>query len=177
VRLDRVVGNLLDLSRIENGTLVPHKAWHDVGALVEDVAGRMRPVTAGHPVRLDVPEDLPPVELDYVEIQQVLSNLVENAAKFSPPGSEIGISVARDNGDFRFAVRDHGPGIATGDSERIFEPFVRLARAGQGPRGVGLGLAIAKRLVEAHAGTIWIDRAVSDGTRIVFTLPGRAGVS
>ena len=177
VRLDRVVGNLLDLSRIENGTLVPHKAWHDVGALVEDVAGRMRPVTAGHPVRLDLPEDLPPIELDYVEIQQVLSNLVENAAKFSPAGSEIGISVARDDGDVRFAIRDHGPGIAAGESERIFEPFVRLARAGQGPRGVGLGLAIAKRLVEAHAGTIWIDRAVTDGTRIVFTLPVRAGVS
>lgn len=177
VRLDRVVGNLLDLSRIENGTLVPHKAWHDVGALVDDVAGRMRPVTAGHPVSVEVPEDLPPIELDYVEIQQVLSNLVENAAKFSPAGTEIGISVARDNGDVRFAVRDHGPGIAAGDSERIFEPFVRLARAGRGQRGVGLGLAIAKRLVEAHAGTIWIDRSVSDGTRIVFTLPGRAGVS
>jgi two-component system sensor histidine kinase KdpD len=176
VRLDRVVGNLLDLSRIENGTLVPRKAWHDVGALVDDVAGRMRPVTAGHPVSIDVPEDLPPIELDYVEIQQVLSNLVENAAKFSPAGSEIGISLARENGDVRFAVRDHGPGIAAGDTERIFEPFVRLARAGQGPRGVGLGLAIAKRLVEAHAGTIWIDRSVSDGTRIVFTLPGRAGV-
>jgi two-component system sensor histidine kinase KdpD len=177
VRLDRLVGNLLDLSRIENGTLVPHKAWHDVGALVEDVAGRMRPVTAGHPVRLDLPEDLPPVELDYVEIQQVLSNLVENAAKFSPAGSEIGISVGHDDGSVRFAVRDHGPGIAADDSERVFEPFVRLARAGQGPRGVGLGLAIAKRLVEAHAGTIWIDPGVSDGTRIVFTLPGRAGVS
>jgi two-component system sensor histidine kinase KdpD len=176
VRLDRVVGNLLDLSRIENGTLVPHKTWHDVGALVDDVAGRMRPVTAGHPVSVDVPDDLPPIELDYVEIQQVLSNLVENAAKFSPAGSEIGISVARDNGDVRFAVRDHGPGIAAADSDRIFEPFVRLARAGQGPRGVGLGLAIAKRLVEAHAGTIWIDRSVSDGTRIVFTIPGRAGV-
>jgi two-component system sensor histidine kinase KdpD len=176
VRLDRVVGNLLDLSRIENGTLVPHKAWHDVGALVEDVAGRMRPVTSGHPVRVDVPEDLPPVELDYVEIQQVLTNLVENAAKFSPPGSEIGISVARDDGNFRFVVRDHGPGIAAVDSDRIFEPFVRLARAGQGPRGVGLGLAIAKRLVEAHSGTIWIDRSVGDGTSIVFTLPGRAGV-
>jgi two-component system sensor histidine kinase KdpD len=176
VRLDRIVGNLLDLSRIENGTLVPRKAWHDVGALVEDVAGRMRPVTAGHPVRLDVPEDLPPIELDYVEIQQVLSNLVENAAKFSPAGSEIGISVARDDGDVRFAIRDHGPGIMPSDSERIFEPFVRLARAGQGPRGVGLGLAIAKRLVEAHAGRIWIDRAVSDGTRIVFTLPVRPGV-
>jgi len=176
VRLDRLVGSLLDLSRIENGTLVPHKAWHDVGALVEDVAGRMRPVTAGHPVRLDVPVDLPPIELDYVEIQQVLSNLVENAAKFSPAGSEIGISVGRDDSNVRFAVRDHGPGIAPGDSERVFEPFVRLARAGQGPRGVGLGLAIAKRLVEAHAGTIWVDRGVSDGTRIVFTLPGRAGV-
>ncbi len=177
VRLDRLVGNLLDLSRIENGTLVPRKAWHDVGALVEDVAGRMRPVTAGHPVRLDVPDDLPPIELDYVEIEQVLSNLVENAAKFSPVGSEIGISVGREDGNVRFAVRDHGPGIAAGDSERIFEPFVRLARAGQGPRGVGLGLAIAKRLVEAHSGSIWVDRGVSDGTRIVFTLPGRAGVT
>ncbi|HEY7624054.1 MAG TPA: DUF4118 domain-containing protein [Candidatus Limnocylindria bacterium] len=171
MRLDRVVGNLLDLSRIENGTLVPHKTWHDVGALVEDVAGRMRPVTAGHPVRLDVPEDLPPVELDYVEIGQVLSNLVENAAKFSPRGSEIGIRVAPSDGDVRFEVRDHGPGIAATDAGRIFEPFVRLARAGQGPRGVGLGLAIAKRLVEAHAGAIWIDPAVTDGTRIVFTLP------
>ncbi|TMC72231.1 MAG: DUF4118 domain-containing protein, partial [Chloroflexi bacterium] len=176
LRLDRVVGNLLDLSRIENGTLVPHKAWHDVGALVEDVAGRMRPVTAGHPVRVTVPDDLPPVELDYVEIQQVLSNLVENAAKFSPAGSEIGISVAREDGDVRFEVRDHGPGISASESDRIFEPFVRLARAGQGPRGVGLGLAIAKRLVEAHAGTIWIDRGTSDGTRIVFRLPGPAGV-
>src|SRR5439155_267753 len=94
LRLDRVVGNLLDLSRIENGSLVPHKAWHDVGALVEDVAGRLRPVTAGHPVDLEVPDDLPPVELDYVEIQQVLANLVENAAKLSPPGSAIGISVS-----------------------------------------------------------------------------------
>jgi len=134
-------------------------------------------VTAGHPVHLDVPEDLPPIELDYVEIQQVLSNLVENAAKFSPAGSAIGIRVARENGDVRFEIRDHGPGISASDRERIFEPFVRLARAGQGPRGVGLGLAIAKRLVEAHAGTIWIDRGVSDGTRIVFTLPGRAGVT
>ena len=171
LRLDRVVGNLLDLSRIENGTLVPHKAWHDVGALVEDVAGRMRPVTAGHPVRLDVPEDLPPVELDYVEIGQVLSNLVENAAKFSPPGSEIGIRVARDDGDVQFEVRDHGPGIAPADAERIFAPFVRVARAGQGSRGVGLGLAIAKRLVEAHSGSIWVDQDVSEGARVVFTLP------
>ena len=84
--------------------------------------------------------------------------------------------MARENSDVRFAIRDHGPGIAAGESERIFEPFVRLARPGLSPRGVGLGLAIAKRLVEAHAGRIWVDRGVTDGTRIVFTLPGRAGV-
>jgi len=171
LRLDRVVGNLLDLSRIENGSLVPHKAWHDVGALVEDVAGRLRPVTAGHPVDLEVPDDLPPVELDYVEIQQVLANLVENAAKFSPPGSAIGISVAPANGDVRFAVTDHGPGIPEADAERIFAPFVRLDRQGLRTRGVGLGLAIAKRLVEAHRGSIWVDREVPEGTRVVFTLP------
>jgi two-component system, OmpR family, sensor histidine kinase KdpD len=176
IRLDRVVGNLLDLSRIQNGTLVPHKAWHDVGALVEDVAGRLRPVTQGHRVRLDVPDDLPPVELDYVEIQQVLSNLIENAAKFSPRGSEIGIRVAHDNGDLRFEVSDQGPGIPAGDSERIFEPFVRLASGAHAARGFGLGLAIAKRLVEAHAGRIWIDRETTTGTRIVFTLPEHAVV-
>src|SRR5207244_3248234 len=84
------------------GSFVPHKTWHDVGALVEDVAGRLRPVTTEHPVRLDVQEDLPPIELDYVEIQQVLSNLVENAAKFSPPGSEIAIRVGRDDGHVRY---------------------------------------------------------------------------
>jgi len=177
LRLDRVVGNLLDLSRIENGSLVPHKAWHDVGALVEDVAGRLRPVTVGHPVKLDVPEDLPPVELDYVEIQQVLANLVENAAKFSPPGSEIGIRVARNNGDVRFEVSDHGPGIPAADADRIFAPFVRLGRPGmRTPRGVGLGLAIAKRLVEAHDGTIWVDPERKDGTRVMFTLPVRGNV-
>src|SRR5213594_2150685 len=175
--LERVVGNLLDLSRIDNGSLVPHKAWHDVGALVEDVAGRLRPVTVGHPVKLDVPEDLPPVELDYVEIQQVLANLVENAAKFSPPGSEIGIRVARNNGDVRFEVSDHGPGIPAADADRIFAPFVRLGRAGvRAPRGVGLGLAIAKRLVEAHDGAIWVDPERKDGTRVMFTLPERGNV-
>jgi two-component system sensor histidine kinase KdpD len=176
VRLDRVVGNLLDLSRIQDGTLVPHKAWHDVGALVEDIAGRLRPVTQGHRLRLDVPDDLPPVELDYVEIQQVLSNLIENAAKFSPRGSEIAITVARQDGDVRFEVSDHGPGIPAGDAERIFQPFVRLTRGSHGARGFGLGLAIAKRLVEAHAGRIWIDPEVTTGTRIVFTLPGQTVV-
>ena len=174
LRLDRVVGNLLDLSRIENGALVPHKAWHDVGALVEDVAGRLRPVTVGHPVDLDVPEDLPPVELDYVEIQQVLANLVENAAKFSPPGAAIGITVEAANGDVRFAVSDHGPGIPERDADRVFAPFVRLDRAGARTRGVGLGLAIAKRLVEAHRGSIWVDREARGGARVVFTLPVRA---
>jgi two-component system sensor histidine kinase KdpD len=174
VRLDRVVGNLLDLSRIENGNLVPHKTWHDVGALVEDVAGRVRPFTSDHPVRLNVQDDLPPVELDYVEIQQVLSNLVENAAKFSPAGSEIGIRVARDDGKIRFEVSDRGPGIPASDADRIFVPFVRLSRPGQSARGVGLGLAIAKRLVEAHQGAIWVDREVAQGTRMVFTLPVRA---
>jgi len=176
LRLDRVVGNLLDLSRIANGSFVPHKTWHDVGELVKDVAGRLRPVTTEHPVRLEVQDDLPPIELDYVEIQQVLSNLVENAAKFSPPGSEIAIRVGRDDGHVRFEVSDRGPGIPAADADRIFVPFVRLSRPGQLARGVGLGLAIAKRLGEAHDGAIWVDREVREGTRMVFTLPVRGDV-
>lgn len=167
-RLDRLVGDLLDLSRIEAGVLTPRKAWYDVGALVEDVTGRLRPVTAGHAVRISVPDDLPPVQLDYVEIDQVLSNLIENAAKFAPPGSDIDVSATVDGDDLRIEVADRGPGITPAEAGRVFAPFHRIARD---LRGTGLGLAIARRLVEAHGGTIRVEQRGGGGSRFVFTLP------
>jgi two-component system sensor histidine kinase KdpD len=169
-RLDRLVGNLLDLSRIEAGSLSPQKAWYDLGALVEDVVGRLRPVTAAHRVRVQVPEDLPPVLLDYVEIDQVLSNLIENATKFSPLGTDIEVSAALDGGVVRVEVADRGPGIPPAERRSIFAPFQRLSRDLR-TKGSGLGLAIARRLVEAHGGSIAVEPRAGGGSRFVFTLP------
>jgi two-component system sensor histidine kinase KdpD len=174
-RLNRIVGNLLDLSRIEGGTLRPEKGWYDVGALVDDVLGRLRPLTARHQVSVDVQEDLPPVPLDYVEVDQVLSNVLENAVKYAPPGTEISLRVRaeQDLGMLRIEVADRGPGIPAASLPRLFDPFYRVVEeAGRPrPRGLGLGLAVAKGLVEAHDGRIWAENRPRGGTRVVLLLP------
>lgn len=169
-RLDRLVGDLLDLSRIEAGVLSPRKGWYDVGALVEDVTGRLRPLTAAHRVRVQIPEDLPPVLLDYVEIDQVLSNLIENAAKYAPAGTEIDVSAAVDGDTVRIEVADRGPGIPPAEARNVFAPFRRLRRDLRAS-GTGLGLAIARRLVEAHGGRIGVEPRSGGGSRFVVTLP------
>jgi two-component system sensor histidine kinase KdpD len=173
-RLNAIIENLLDVSRMQSGTLRPKKAWYDLGALVDDVLGRLRPVTAAHDVVVDIPEDLSPVELDYVEIDQVLSNLIENAAKYVPPGREIRISARRAAGELRVEVADRGPGLSPGSLQRLFEAFYRdNDGTSRSTRGSGLGLAIAKGLVEAHGGKIWAENRVGGGARFVFTLPAR----
>jgi len=168
-RLDRIVTNLLDLSRMEAGVLRPQRALHDIGSLVEDVLGRLRERTADHRVNVSVPEDLPPVSLDYVEIDQVLSNLVENATKYAPPGTTIDVAVRRAGGMVEIEIADRGPGIPSDATERIFEPFFRLRD--EGPSGTGLGLAVVKGLVVAHGGTIVARNGTGGGAVFVFTLP------
>jgi len=171
-RLNRLFGNLLDLSRVEGGTLRPEKSWYDVGALVDDVLGRLRPVTETHRVVVDVPDDLPPVLLDPTEIDQVLSNLIENAARHTPPGTEISVRARRDGGEVRLEVADRGPGIPTAALARLFDAFYQGHDQGA-PRtkGLGLGLAIAKGLVEAHGGRIWAENRPEGGARFVIALP------
>jgi len=171
-RLDRLVGNLLDLSRIDAGRLRPQKSWYDPGALVDDVVARLRSVTAGHPVTTQVPDDLPPVPLDYVEIDQVLSNLIENAARYSPSGTEISIGVERGDSAVVFRVRDHGPGITSEAERELFTPFQPVMHADRrNGSGIGLGLAVSRRLVEAHGGRIWLERPVDGGSCFTFRLP------
>jgi two-component system sensor histidine kinase KdpD len=169
-RLNRLVGNLLDLSRIEAGTMRPDKGWYDIGALVDGVAGRLKSVLADHQFVIDIPDDIPPVFLDYVEIDQVLSNLVENAAKYTPASTEIRISARRLNDDVEIEVADRGPGIREQDLPHLFDAFFRAARPDQ-PRGTGLGLAVARGLVEAHGGTIRAENRPDGGSRFVVTLP------
>jgi two-component system sensor histidine kinase KdpD len=168
-RLDRLVGNLLDLSRIESGSLRPEKGWYDLAALIGEVLGRLKPVTAQHVVTVDVAEDLPPMSLDYIEIDEVLTNLIENATKYAPPGSAIEVSARRLGSDVLVEVADRGPGIPPEALRRIFDPFYRVT--GSKTRGTGLGLAVAKGLVEAHGGRIWAENRPEGGARFIFRLP------
>ena len=173
-RLNRIVGNLLDLSRIEAGALVPRKDWYDLGALVDDVVGRLRGVTTGRALEIDVPYELPPLLMDYVEIDQVLSNLIENAVKHTPAGSPITVGVRVVGSDARVDVADGGPGLPPDALARVFEPFYR-ANGHRAGGGTGIGLAVARGLVEAHGGRIWAENQPGGGARFTFTLPMGVG--
>jgi two-component system, OmpR family, sensor histidine kinase KdpD len=169
-RLDRIVGNLLDLSRLNSGELEPDRAWYEPIALIHDVVGRLRPLVRPHPIRLTMPDELPPVLLDYSQVDQVISNLVENAAKYSPAGAEITIAAAVTDGTLRVTVTDGGAGIAPESLGRLFEPFYRGSQS-QRPSGSGLGLAVARGLVEAHRGRIWAENRPGGGARFSFDIP------
>jgi two-component system sensor histidine kinase KdpD len=170
-RLNRIVGNLLDLSRIEAGSLRPEKGWYDLPQLVNEVAGRLRFVASDHRLRLQLPDDLLPLEFDYVEIDQVLTNLIENSLKYTPPGSEIVVSVRAAPGEIVVEVADDGPGIPRDALPRLFDTFYRAPSVTARPSGSGLGLAVAKGLVEAHGGSIRAENRSQGGARFVFTLP------
>jgi two-component system sensor histidine kinase KdpD len=169
-RLSRIVSNLLDLSRMESGTLHPERAWYDLAALIDDVVGRLRPLTQEHRVEIRVPEDFPPVSLDYVEIDQVLSNLIENAARHTRPGTAIVVSAAIEGEEAIVEVSDDGPGVPKDALDHVFEPFFRGLSGGT-PRGTGLGLAVARGLVEAHGGRISVRNGPESGAIFRFTLP------
>lgn len=165
-RLNRVVGNLLDLSRMRAGALVPSKTPAAIDEVVEGVVGRLEAQLDAHELVVSLPDGLPDVPIDVVQIDQALTNLIENALRFSPPGKRIRVSVEAPDELVRVRVADEGSGIRPEDRERVFEPFVR----GEGSPGTGLGLAIARAIVDAHGGRIWIENGAI-GTAVVFELP------
>ena len=171
-RLNRLVGNFLHLSRIRSGGVAPSKTRGDIGEVVEGVLSRLQPILKRHRLRLILRDDVPEVPIDVIQIDQVLTNLLENAAKFSEAGKEIGVHVAAWHDAVQVRVTDQGPGIPTEDRQRVFEPFYRAE--GDTGSGTGLGLAIAKAIVESHGGRIWIEAAPGGGTAVVFQLPVRA---
>lgn len=174
-RLTRLVSDLLDLSRIEGGALRPELDWYDVAELVETVVARMEPVARAHRLEVDVAPDTGAARLDYVQIGQVIANLIENAAKYAPAGTAIRVSARRREGAIEISVTDQGPGVPPSERERVFEKFYRAPHAGRAS-GTGLGLAICKGLVEAHGGHIWVEDVPTGGARFVFTLPVPAPV-
>jgi two-component system sensor histidine kinase KdpD len=172
-RLNRLVGNLLDLSRIEGGSLKPDMSWHDLGAVIDDVVDRLRPVMAHHRLKVSVHPDLLPVWMDSVEIGEALYNLIENAVKYSKPESEISVEARSDAKLIQIAVSDRGQGIPVNALPHLFDPFYRAIDRSGGPRpgGLGLGLAVVKGLVEAHGGRVWAENRAGGGARFAFTLP------
>ena len=175
-RLNRLVGNLLDMSRIEGGALKPEKEWYPVDELIHDVLDHMQPVLQGRTVQTHLPDDLPPVELDYLQMDQVLTNLIENAVRYTPPESPIEVSAQIDGEQMVISVADRGPGIPQADKERVFDKFYRVLGTQRNAAtipGSGLGLAVSKGLVEAHGGHIWVEDRPGGGSIFRFTLPVR----
>jgi len=165
-RLNRLVGNLLHLARVRAGALVPAKQLVPFDDIVEAVLTRMKPALAPFSIRTMIRPDAPAVWIDPIQIDQVLTNVLENAVRYSPPNGEIVISVAPWNDGVQVRIADQGPGIAPEERERIFEAFVK------GPGGAtGLGLSIARAVVLAHDGKIWAEGTPAGGTAIVFQLP------
>ena len=177
-RLNRFVEGLIELARIEAGELRLRLRWGAVDEVVAAALARAEPLTRGHRIVVELEDGLPAVRVDSHAVAEVVYTLVDNAAKYSPPGTAIGVSASRAEGDaVSIAVEDEGQGIPPELRERVFDKFFRATRDGDSgwggrPGGTGLGLAIARGIVEAHGGRIWVEgRAGGVGARVVFTLP------
>lgn len=168
-RLNRFIANLLDMTRIEAGAMEPNYALLDVGDVVGAALRRAEGITRGHAIELSLEPNLPMLRLDPVLFDQVLFNLVDNAAKYAPAGTAIGVH-ARAAGDIVVLdILDEGPGLPPADLERIFDSFYRVGKGDQVRAGTGLGLAICRGFVEAMGGTI--TAANRDGRQgAVFTI-------
>ena len=170
-RMNRLVQDLLDVQRIEGGRMSIDLRSESLGAMVHDALELLRPLAdaKGLELALDAPDALPRAMVDSVRIQQVLSNLVGNAIKFTPRGGRITTRLQASDSQLQVAVIDNGPGIPPNVLPHIFGRFWQADR--HDGRGIGLGLAIAKGLVEAHGGHIWVESRVNEGSTFYFTVP------
>ncbi len=172
-RLERLVRNLLDMTRLESGALAVKRQWLPLEEIVGSALTRLESQLEGRPVRTDLPADLPLVPVDAILLEQVFVNLLENAAKYTPAGSPVEIVArAADGRGVAIEVADRGPGIATGDESRLFEKFFRGRNTGStGSTGAGLGLAICRGVISAHGGTIVAANRPGGGAVFRMTLP------
>jgi K+-sensing histidine kinase KdpD len=171
-RLSKLIGDLLDITRIESGGLEPMAlAPISPGALVSGGLDRVRGLVADRRISVNVPSDLPAVRVDASQLERVIANLVENAAKFSPPDGQIRILGTRADGAVELWVEDEGPGIPAEHLAHVFEKFYRVPSDRATTPGTGLGLAICRRLVETHGGRISVENRCAGGARFVVSLP------
>jgi len=168
-RLERLVGNLLDMTRLEGGAVVPRREWVPVEEVVGSALTRLERQLGGRQVRTQIQPDLPLLSVDPVLLEQGIANLLENAVKHTPRGSELTVAARRVGDEVLLEVADRGPGLLPGEEERVFERFHRGAAAGS--RGVGLGLPIARAIARVHGGQLVAARREGAGAVFRMTLP------
>jgi two-component system sensor histidine kinase KdpD len=169
-RLNVLVGNLLEMSRIDGGALRPEKNWYSIAEVIEAVVQRLEPNLVDHHVNVNTEPDLPLILLDFSEIDQVLTNLLENALKYTPQGTNIEIDARRSGDQVEVEVADAGPGVPPEHVPYLFDKFYQVDSRRRG-MGAGLGLAISKGFIEAHGGSIWAKNRMGGGLEVAFTLP------
>ncbi len=165
-----IVDNLLELSRAQANRLVIKKEQVDIARAARNVAGKLKDRSPKHHLIIKIADDLPFVAADPIRVERILHNLVENAIKYSPRGGGVTIFARQENESVVVGVKDQGNGIAPELKARIFMPFERLDKTGRIP-GVGLGLNVCRRLVEAHNGKIWVESPPGEGATFYFSLP------
>lgn len=184
-RLNRLVGNLLDVSRQEAGVATPEKDWRLIGDVIATVLDRLElaGLLQGRQIEVDVGDDIPLTPMDHTQIEQVLTNLLENALKYSPADRPIRITAAligepsRESRDLEVRVIDQGIGVPATELRAIFDKFYRVQHVhlpwatDRPPTGTGLGLAISDNIIRAHGGRIWAESAPGEGTTFIFRLP------
>lgn len=169
-RLERLVANLLDMTRLEAGRIELRREWVPLEEIVGAALGRLEPRLAGREVRIDLPADLPLVAADPLLLEQLVLNLVENAIKYTPASGPIEIAAMVRDGWLELSVADRGPGLPRGEESRVFEKFFR-GRHPPGVPGVGLGLSICRGIAEAHGGTLRAEAREGGGARFRLELP------
>ena len=169
-RLNRLVANLMDLSRLRAGALLPNPEAVPLEDVVSSVVARLRPTLAGRDFAVRIRPDVPPVMVDVVQMDQVLTNVIENAVRYSPPGTPLILAAVRWQDMVEVKIADRGPGVPADERARVFEEFYRHDVDGR-RGGTGLGLSIAQAIVRAHGGTMWIEDTLGGGATVGFRLP------
>jgi two-component system sensor histidine kinase KdpD len=172
-RLNRLMGNLMDMTRLDAGALKVSRELSDAQELVGSALGQLKERLRNRKLILKVPGDLPPVPMDVVLMGQVLVNLLDNALKYSPPDQPIEVQALAEGGEMLLKVKDRGVGIPPNDLENILNKFYRVQHPGK-PGGTGLGLSICKGIVEAHGGRIWARNQPGGGAIFTVALPLQA---
>ena len=169
--MDNLISDLLDVSRIEAGSFAIRRRRTDVTPMLGEVIDLFGSQAKARRIRLvaEIPDDLPPASCDRDRLAQAVSNLISNAIRFSPPGDAVTVRARHADGQLEVSVMDNGPGVAAADQPHIFDRFWQVDRTSRA--GAGLGLAIAKGIVESHGGRIWVESAPGQATRFCFTVP------